>query len=85
MYLQAISALSSCLSQTKNVWTSIKFLYVDVCVDSVVSKEDCYLFQIATVDTKASGGKSRPRKPVTHAPPTKEKKGGEKKGKKEKA
>lgn len=51
----------------------------------MVSKEDCYLFQIATVDTKASGGKSRPRKPVTHAPPTKEKKGGEKKGKKEKA
>lgn len=42
-----------------------------------------YLFQIATVDASASGGKSRPRKPVTKAPPAKEKK--EKKGKKEKA
>lgn len=38
---------------------------------------------LATVDTAASGGKSRPRKPVTKAPPTKEKK--EKKGKKESA
>jgi len=40
---------------------------------------------IATVDASASGGKSRPRKPVTRAPPAKEGKKEGKKGKKEKA
>jgi len=41
--------------------------------------------KIATVDASASGGKSRPRKPVTRAPPAKEGKKEGKKGKKEKA
>lgn len=49
----------------------------------VSSLQNCVaLLQLATVDTGASGGKSRPRKPVTKAPPVKEKR--EKKEKKEK-